>query len=331
MRKLTLILANILVVGCASMPDVSVPYFLTKTRVEVTVTQTASCTEGNVPVVATEVAFDPHFSADQGQLFEFGGLGSGLTKANASLELYEDGRLKSINTTQDGQGEETIASILSIAGLLLLDYSPTDTKPACALLRSMVKDKTLTIVYRGKTELEAGIDSGEIDLLQLNVPDPKLTQLLPIFGEVTAAWNILPIQGAPVNEEDSETTISLREPAPIELTVNITRDNKTATSTSRTWSGQHGLPYNLPIQKAPWFGENKMELVLTESGRISKMAYTGGGASQGAISSIDSAAKALSGSTTAEKAAIAKAEADLIYQQQRLVSCQTNPESCGVQ
>ena len=123
MRKLTLILANILVVGCASMPDVSVPYFLTKTRVEVTVTQTASCTEGNVPVVATEVAFDPHFSADQGQLFEFGGLGSGLTKANASLELYEDGRLKSINTTQDGQGEETIASILSIAGLLLLDLS----------------------------------------------------------------------------------------------------------------------------------------------------------------------------------------------------------------
>lgn len=90
-RRLILIPIILTLVGCASMPDVTLPYFLPRTGVEVIVTQTGACTKDDVPVVVTDVKFLTSYSADREnglRHFEFGKLGWGLSKADAAGAFY---------------------------------------------------------------------------------------------------------------------------------------------------------------------------------------------------------------------------------------------------
>lgn len=87
-------------------------------------------------------------------------------------------------------------------------------------------------------------------------------------------------------------------------------------------------PYYLPIPKAKLFGGNEFELAIDESGAVTKVGYkttSGANAAIGAGSTIQSAT---SGSTYLEKAAAAKAKADLLAHERRIAVCQTSPEDC---
>ena len=90
------------------------------------------------------------------------------------------------------------------------------------------------------------------------------------------------------------------------------------------------MPYDLPIQEAPWFGSHEVELQLHESGKVTKLHYTGSPDAAGMLGALTEVRGAFDepAVSTADQAKAVQAEADLIYQQQRLVTCQTNPASC---
>jgi len=151
-----------------------------------------------------------------------------------------------------------------------------------------------------------------------------------IFGRVSGGVAIAP----PASSQHSGTperkgqALHLVEPGIADVGITIARGEEQAP----TWRDsiavpQAGIPYTLVIQRAPAFGKNEFELVLQESGRVAKLRYAGAADVAGALGVITEARTATA-DPLADEVARTKAEADLIFQQQRLILWQTDPVNC---
>lgn len=103
------------------------------------------------------------------------------------------------------------------------------------------------------------------------------------------------------------------------------------------WKAQVPVPltakedlYDVPIPKAALFGTQKFSLALSSYGSINKLEYSKG--ISDALDAANAASNAFAGAlkkpTAAEQAASLQAQADLIYQQQRLAVCEAEPAKC---
>lgn len=387
------ILALGVLTGCASMPSVEVGYLLPKATVEVTLTQTAACTENDVPILKNDLAVTTTYSADRAAFhsISLSELDNVWSKANSTFEFYDDGRLKSINTQQTDQAGEAIKAFIALAKAAGVGFAKSADKNACDLLRSLVgvvKDskpdsetpkaqssaaqpkaepekqgsKALTIVFRGSLEfpekkpadLTREGKKKECDRDPKTQPDPnsifghdkdiKLTQtylpkkifdkLEPIFGVNHAKFKLAPACRIMHVSAENGQQITLREPAGAAIAVTVTRglgsEREIEELTASARVPQLGETYTLPIQRPPLFGENQFELALAESGKVTKLKYAGGGDAAGMFDSLSAtlAADDETPVTAADQAKAIQAEADLIYQQQRLVLCQSDPANC---
>lgn len=408
--------------GCASMPKVTVGYYLPKTSVALTLTQTATCTHDGVPILKSDLVAVANYSSDfyQKRTVKLANLGGRMTKANASFEFYDDGRLKGINTTQTGQGGEVIKALVSLGTSVMGGLLSTDAQPAAQVLElqranmklqralaceklmkivgasdkaktvgsdvAKAKDeekaaaKSLTIVSRAElpipdaskvktvqelTELGAAEHAAWVEtenksaleqkvqelkeelgkknvtfrFKQISLPDELFQSVRPIFGDIAGLADFNQVAATHESNDSSDETIKVVEPAKavIRVTVDFIQQFKHAgvehseTFTAGANISQLGIVYPLPIQKAPHFGENKLELALSESGRVTKLIYTGSGDAAGmlgAITAFTDTQKDPAAVGTADQAKAVQAEADLIYQQQRLVLCQADPATC---
>ena len=362
MRIAVIFVVIFILTGCASMPDVTVPYRLARTDLGLIVTQTGSCTTDNVPVVVTDVKFTPAYSADISDAglkhFKFDDLGKGFSKATAVISYYSDGRLKSVNSTHTSQLGEALPAIAALlktvvgAGEDPVAGAEAATADVCDYFRSADgKPAPLTVVYRGGTEFPDP-QAGEVDLQQLTVPPEHVDKLLAVFGVINVVYQITRpadadcidfagIPCAPVENPSPGSVptlaghtgkkITLREPAVARVVVAV---NPPGDSTDPVvYSalvpvGQHGETYELAIQKGAWFGDNSVEIAVAEDGRLAKVSYGAGGSALGSAGALQTLDDAFAEPMAAEKAAALKAESDLIFEQQRLVLCRADPESC---
>jgi hypothetical protein len=99
------------------------------------------------------------------------------------------------------------------------------------------------------------------------------------------------------------------------------------------WTGKVSIPltddshlYDIPIPSGLPFGKQGFALTVADDGAITKLEYSANG---GASDALDSGTNLVGlVPTTAAKATAQKDQADLIYQQQRLVTCKLAPKSC---
>ena len=85
--------------------------------------------------------------------------------------------------------------------------------------------------------------------------------------------------------------------------------------------------YDLPIPKPALFGKQSLALVVAPSGAVTSIDYgkvSGAGDASGSLAAILAAPSA----TAVDMVAVAKDQADLIVQQQRLVQCKAKPKTC---
>ena len=321
-------------IGCSSMPAVQIGYYLPKGVVGITVTQTAACTAAGVPVFTDNAEFTPEYSSDESKRRSISllQLGSGLSKADVSVDLHPDGRLKSVNTKSSGQPADALRAFVKAAvGFTTAATTiPKDTGEACKAIAGAVGEgKALSIVHRGVATFDA--DSGRIDLTQSSVQSSLYSAVRPVFGTVTATYTVKKAEVLTNGTQGAEdgALLELVEPALGEITVTVDRGQagdkyqKVAVAPVP----QRGRPYSLPIQKAPWLGTNDFELVLDASGRITRIRYAATSDAAGGLGFLSdvTAATASKPESATEKA---KREADEIYQQQRLILCQTTPKDC---
>jgi hypothetical protein len=364
-----------LLVGCASMPKVEAGYYLPKSGVNITLVQSAVCTDGDLPILKNDLAVAATYSSDTRKRYpvDLGKLSSRVGKTSAAFEFYDDGRLKSINTQQIGQGAEALKALLTVVGGMGgLNVGEDAEKDACRLLRELTQAQSvavpdddkkeekaavpLTIVWRGslafpdvpmefldvtsrvseddrKKFFATHAAAAEIDLRQDSVPNSTRQQLTPIFGIPKATFTLV---DAPevlhVASEISGATLALVEAASAVITVEVELKN----GVKENFKGgarvpQFGRRYPLPIPGPKLFGETQFELGLSEAGKVTKLRYSSNSDPAGALGAVTSlleTQKDPAAVTTADQVKTTQAEADLIYQQQRLLICQATPAVC---
>lgn len=325
--------------GCGSMPDLKVGYYLPKSSLSVTVIQTATCHSENLPILVTDVVLEASYQANTQTLhtIDLNKFGRGPTKTDATANFYDDGRLKSINVSQTGEAKELLTTFVKLIPIaFILGFDEKDMIAACEYLKKMAaKEKPLSIIHRGHTSFEKGATgiAHVIEMKQATVPDEAFEKLELIFGQIAATY-VLPDQKTAVmhvvdKHKGERLTLIQPERALIKVVVNRPDQKKLVDFTGGAWVPQHGTKYDLPIQKSPWFGQNVFALDLSQSGHVTKIQYTGNRGSaelSGVISEAQTQYKDESLQDDLDKA---KAEADLIYQQQRLVKCQADPAECS--
>jgi hypothetical protein len=175
--------------------------------------------------------------------------------------------------------------------------------------------------------------AAEIDLRQASVPNSTRQQLTPIFGTPKATFTLVDAPQVPhVASEISGAKLELVEAASAVITVEVTLKN----GVKESFKGgaripQFGRRYPLPIPGPRLFGETQFELALNEAGKVTKLRYSNNSDPAGALGAVNSlleTQKDPAAVTTADQAKTTQAEADLIYQQQRLLICQATPAAC---
>ncbi len=327
-------LVGVSVGGCGSIPDAEVTYYKATTKVFVKVTRTVACNGQDVPLIADTVVPSVVHSADitKPEQFKLAALRGPFTDSDVKFELFEDGRLKSVNAAVTGQAEGAIkAAATFVTVLMAFDGTPPPHPVECAFIAKHGAGKPITLIY------EAMIDPANAGRQSI-APDPAsapyaqaLTKALPapcaVVTEKVAGR--VPVQYKP---ESQDLLLAVRQPAWLKFTVGtVTPGNGCS---GKLWDGQVlvaqlGTDYVLPVPKAALFGKQTFGAGFSEAGSLTSIQYVSGSGAASALGAATSLATAAQGETTAAKAAAVKAEADLIAQQQRLVQCLADPKSCA--
>jgi hypothetical protein len=330
--KTLLFPSSILLLGsCAHLPNAQLGYYLTETSVKISAISTMACSSDDELYVATTITPSTsnsipgdgsgHVEIDLSQL-------SGpFSDANAKLERYEDGRLKSWNSSTTGRGEEVIKSTMNIVALGTggtIKLAGVSLSP-CDLIRNRGKDETLTLSYSALLNL--ALPSQTLS------PDPQSELYAKALGNALPSIIVKKKRLAKpkppvsyVKKSDNEPVLQAMQPGLLYLDVDDSKNH-------HLWSGvvqvaQLGTPYEISIPTPALFGKLTLSASFAESGALSSIEYLDTNGANQLANSLTNIAKASSGETTADKVAEARNEADLILQQQRVVLCKASPTTC---
>ena len=341
------VVAAALLAGCGNIPKAQVGYYLATTKVSVQVIRSVLCNDAGNPVVATTVVPTIIHQADpaQAQWLDLNWFRATLSDADVKVELFDDGRLKSVNAKATGQGETIVKSAISlvtgmVAAVAAPEVAATGAKrlpTACEKIKAQNKGEPILIVYSGELDLNSEGSQGPINKEAASQLYASLVE--PLIGTVCAvvAKGSSPSAGmAKVDDDFKGGVLKVRQPGWADFSVRAQPPGGACdTAAPLIFSGraqvaQFGIkePYDIPIPKPAAFGTQSVGLVFAESGALTSVQYTSAGSATQALGGLNSLATAARGDTAAQKAADVKAQADLIAQQQRLVKCIADPANC---
>jgi hypothetical protein len=360
----TLLLATgpLVLAGCSHLPPAEVSYYVPETTVKVKVVRTLACDAAGKLITANAATPTVTHSADRAhgtRTFDLKPFADYFKDADVKFEFFSDGRLKSLNSTSQGQGEAVLNSVIKIASataVLVAKMAPSTEIPPkssvdpCAVIKDAAKDKPLSLIYEGDfvadhalTPAKPPADSEkDAKPARAYYPIPVKAsskvyaeKLAPGLQRVCASLLKLPTPPLPVTSKgEIKAHLPARQPGLATLTIYASWGDCTvpATGDEQIWSGevpiaQFGTDYDILIPVSGIFGKQVTQIVFAESGALGTLQYaTAPGASQ-PLGLISTGLAEFQGQTAA-RAAQTKADADLIAEQQRLVRCQRDPSTC---
>lgn len=337
-----LVILTALLSGCASIPDVTYKYYLTRWNSSVTVTQTLGCTAARDDVLvmhAFSVATAYSSDLDKPPLsIRIKDLERLSADADFTMTLTDDGRLRGINQSSTGQGEAIVKSAIALEAALAAvplwkALAETDKKPPtvkdCDDIDKWGDKKPITVIYRGSfNERNRGA------AVQLKAsPESKalydrFMHFLPTFSvHVDSPDQVKEVLSRPIFTNTDSDTVPLTLQKLGSLGIRIKQDGASGDTTA--FSSRLLTPlsetYTLPIPRAALFGKQSFSLALSEAGAVTSIGYGKNTGTAGALNALGALANT---QTAAAEAAETKAQADLIAQQQRLMLCLTKPDQC---
>jgi hypothetical protein len=342
MRSLLALSGALLVLGGCAIPGVVYRYYPSRARTTVSVTQSVDCTADKTALfVLNTPAVTTVYSADYTQkpyTLAIKSLDGAVSDTDVSFSFYDDGRLKSVNSSSTGEGETIAKSAVSLvtAVAALGGGAPPPVKglppvlDECRKVSNWGGGKPVTLTYG--LVLDPPVDS--------NIPvefiiDPASATIFGLLQSKLPTMNVKvtatgqPQSGArvvadSVNQDSGVVPLTLQEAQNVKLEV---LQNGQAIFTTYLTVPQAGT-YQLPMPKAALFGKQSFALALSEAGTITTIEYGKLSGSASAFNVGAAAAGALAPKSAADKAAEIKGQADLIAQQQRLIRCQSQPTQC---
>lgn len=322
-KPFVVLAASSILGACASVPDVTVNYWLPKAETKVTVTQTVACdaTDEHVFAVNTATPTTTYVADRTGAptTFRIKDIDSSLGDTSLTVGLTDDGRLKTVNAVSTGQGQAIVTAAITVVKAVGLAAVSSE----CATIKSWGGGKPVTLTYSAKPDPAVeGPTSLEVEpgLRELH---SQLKRSLPALKVVVGHATEVKTGVSHVATSDT-VDLTLRRTAIVPLEVFADHDS--------VWKGEIIIPkgenYTLPIPKSALFGQQTFGLTLTDAGAVSSVTYAKVNGMAGALTAASSAVTATQPATDASQAAEVKAQADLIAQQQRLARCQATPADC---
>ncbi|HZX83912.1 MAG TPA: hypothetical protein VFF19_10130 [Reyranella sp.] len=326
--------------ACSSVPDVQYNYYLPRASSTVTLTRTVICNADKTDFIFVDASsVNTSYSADRSVEpvgIRIKGVEGGLalfTDSEMGLTFYDDGRLKGVNQSTTGQGEAIIKAAASIAatiapmGMLANVKRTSQPLPDCDVISRWGDNKPISIVYAKGLDLLASTGPHDLDVVpgsaRLKAELPNLPPLAVEVGQFQANGSGARFARPQVDKD--MVPLTLREVGHVRVEVKDKNTGRTISAAGAIVPGTR--TYDLPIPKAALFGKQSFALALAESGAITSISYGKTAGAAGMLNSANTIVNTVD-PPAATKAAAVKAEADLILQQQRLVTCQTKPADC---
>ena len=285
MKRSTIALAAIFVVGCATVPDVTFNYYPTTWESTVIVTQTLGCTAAkdrlivlSVPSVTTRYFSDP--VTGKVRSIRITDLSGAFADSDISMTFSDDGRLKGINQSTTGQGEAVVKAAIALATTLsavkAYDFTITPKPPAppCDDIERWGGSKPVTLTYR-KNVGPANLNS----TVTLDVA-PESADLYRVIGAT------LPRPRSTISDAarlQSGARYSKFSHQPGDNVVSLTLQHVGIIAIATEALGQDignatvVVPltetYDLPIPKAALFGKQTFTIGLTDAAAVSSIGY----------------------------------------------------------
>jgi hypothetical protein len=117
-RFIALCPISVLATGWAHLPDADVQYGLPKSKVSFKVVQTVMCDASNRTIVTNIITPSVKHSTDTSagpQRIHLHDLKGAFSDTDEMFVLFEDGCLKTISSTNSGQGETVLKSIITVS------------------------------------------------------------------------------------------------------------------------------------------------------------------------------------------------------------------------
>lgn len=320
--------------GCAHLPDATVGYYLPTSDVSFKVMRTIACDGAGNPIIATAVTPTVrHYANKTGanalKTVSLARLKGDLSDSDVKFDFYEDGRLAGINASTTGQGEAILKTAISLVstvvktgGFGILTLTPN----RCQQIKDFGGGKPLTVTYSGSVSLT---DAATTDIM----PDADSAFYADTFKDVlrpiTATVEGHSVPDAPVAFAAGikDVILTARQPGTVRIKMRIAGVDKPVWNDELVVAA-FGTDYSLPIPRPVAFGKKTLAVSFAESGAIKSIQYVSNTGAGQTLNVANAGLTALQGDTTAQKAADIKAEADLIQQQQRLVTCKADPATC---
>lgn len=347
------ILAASLIAGlssCAVLPDATITYYLPTSDTTVSVTQTIACDKAkNVNVTVTLSAktnYRADYSSAGEQSIAIKSLDGKFADTDVDFSLTEDGRLKGINSSQTGQGQTIIKDVVTVA-VAVATIAGNGVEPQKTWCAQPGSDKPVTIAYNAgpvplkypdlvvasRQTLSLQYDSSSATAFNTVSPYFPGDKLVPTVY-VETAQDI-----KPVGESGTPGGVPVKFPRMHKVTLNAywgvdERAKPMLVQTQDIFIPDEkpgaGRTFVLHIPPSTMFGTQKMVVGLADSGAITDIHYVKGSGAAGALEAGQSVLNSLKPESAADKANELKAQADLIYQQQRLAACRANTtiENC---
>lgn len=335
-RLILLLCIGIFLCSCGKNPDVSIHYYLSKTEVTVRVIRTVTCDEGDQIFTASNATIIPNHFADlnNSRTLNISQLDSLFSNSDVSFNFYDDGRLKGINATNTGQGEAILKSVVSlVASVSALDLDEKYTEE-CEYINGgkNTRDKSVTLTYEGLVTLTKGTETDVAIKPEDTVHFEKLGHVL---GSVNVLVESVQTTTPPLSRNDldsDDVLLKLRQPAQASLVISAGRGgihDESELSRGVVAVGHLGTEYFVPIPRPAVFGKQEFSITVEPAGTATLLRY----GNETGVAQLLAVGTAISNElrepTTAERVAEIKAEADLIAQQQRLVRCRADPDTCN--
>lgn len=344
--------------ACTSTPDLTASYYLPRTSISVHVVRTFACNAAKEMFTTSTVTAAVTQSADldKRRIVELKSLDGALSDTEFQIQLYDDGRLKGINSTTTGEAESVIKPLVAVAATAFgATKSAPEAKGSCSLTADPSKPITLTFTHEvdfSDIGVKTGTGAEQLTSDQVINPDPDSA---PTFAKIQDGLGYVcvhveklvlkvdpkgnPIADIPALENtidvSSNLELQLQQPARVALKVWSSTENTCTykSDANPIWTGQAqvaqiGTLYQLPIPKAVLFGKLQLSLALAESGALTTLQYNKQASAPSMTTAGQDISARIASETAAQKAADLKAEADIIAQQQRLVRCRADPKAC---
>jgi len=319
-------------VGCAHMPDATVRYYLAKSNVSFKVLRSLACDPAGGIVVLDTVSSTVSHEADTSKAIEvrLDKLSGAFTDSDIKFEFYEDRRLKSINATTTGQGEEILKTAISIAAAAAgIRTKSIAALSDCDYISEFGGDSdTLTLTYEGGVDLEkVGLHCFSPDKTSL----AHAIRFQPRVGDICAVVTGTEQLPPPVakGSQGNDVLLTARQPALVKIRVLGGPMGNQVLSEGPVAVARSGIgDYDLPIPSAAVFGKRVFAATFDPSGTLTMVQYAGSAGTGQALNVVNSALTEIR-SAAEKKAAALNAEASLIAAQQRLAKCRADPASCS--